>query len=123
MLFNFSMDAENPYILILCGMPALSLKISLGHHQPLNQRLIMRYKMQALTKEETKAYIDYHMNLAGATYPVFSEAAIEAIAAVSRGWPRLINSLATNSMVYGCQKGLKYVDEDAVRLAAMEIGM
>lgn len=123
LLFNFSMDAQNPFVLVLCGMPALTVKLSLGHHQPLAQRLIMRYKLPPLTREETKAYIDHQMKLAGATYPVFSEPAIEAVTTVSRGWPRLINSLGTNSLVYGCQKGLKYVDEEAVRLAAMDLGM
>lgn len=123
MLFNFSMDAENPFILILCGMPSLSMKLSLGHHQPLNQRLIMRYKMQALSREEVKAYIEHQMTLAGSSYPIFQDAAIEAITSVSRGWPRLINSLATNSLVYGCQMGLKYVDDEAVRLAAVDLGM
>lgn len=123
LLFNFSMDAQNPFVLILCGMPALSMKMSLGHHQPLAQRLIMRYKMQPLDKEETKAYIDHQMKLAGATYPVFSETAIEAMATVSRGWPRLINSLGTNSLIYGCQKGLKHIDEEAVRHAAIDLGL
>lgn len=123
LLFNFSMDAQNPFGMVLCGMPALAMKMSLTHHQPLTQRLIMRYKMPALSKEETKAYINHQMQLAGANYPVFSEAAIESIATVSRGWPRLINSLGTNSLVYGCQKGLKHVDEEAVRLAAIDLGM
>jgi len=123
LLFNFSMDSENPVILVLCGLPALSMKLSLTHNQPLNQRLIMRYKMDGLSKEETKGYLEHHMRLAGANYPIFSDSAIEAISVVSRGWPRLINNLATTSLIFGCQKGLKTIDEDAVRQAAVELGM
>jgi general secretion pathway protein A len=123
LLFNFAMDAHNPFILVLCGMPSLLNKLSLAHQQPLNQRLIMRYKMQPLSKPEVAAYIDHQMKLAGANYPVFTDNAIEAITTVSRGWPRLINSLASTSLVYGCQKGLQQVDEDAVRMAASEVGL
>jgi len=36
LLFNFSMDAHNPFILVLCGMPSLLNKLSLTHQQPLN---------------------------------------------------------------------------------------
>ncbi|MFY9324205.1 MAG: hypothetical protein WBJ34_01010 [Syntrophomonadaceae bacterium] len=85
LLFNFSMNANNPFILVLCGMPSLLNKLSLAHQQPLNQRLIMRYKMQPLSKSEVAAYIDHHMKLAGANHPIFTENAIEAIATVSRG--------------------------------------
>jgi len=42
---------------------------------------------------------------------------------VSRGRPRLINNLATTSLIYECQKGLKYIDEEAVRQAAAELGL
>ena len=83
----------------------------------------MRYKMSPLTKEETKSYLEHHMCRAGANYPIFSENAVEAISTVSRGWPRLINNLATTSLIYGCQKGLKHIDEEAVRQSAVELGM
>jgi len=122
-LFNFSMDSVNPFVLILCGLPHLATKLSINHHLPLNQRLIMRYKMQPLTREETKAYLNHQLNLAGAAYPVFTDTAVEAIATVSRGWPRLVNNLAATSLIYGCQNQLKYIDEEAVRQAAVELGL
>lgn len=123
LLFNFVMDSTNPFALVLCGLPQLSVKLSLMHHQPLSQRIMTRYRMQPMGKEEVHAYVDHQMRLAGATYPVFSEPALEAVATVSRGLPRLVNNLATTALVYGCQKGLKQVSEEAVRLAAVEHGL
>jgi type II secretory pathway predicted ATPase ExeA len=123
LLFNYAMDSANPFVLVLCGLPQLGAKLSLVHHQPLSQRIITRYKMQPMGKEEVNAYIDHQMKLAGANYPIFSESALEAIATVSRGLPRLINNLATTALVYGCQRGLKQVNEEAVRLAAVEHGL
>jgi general secretion pathway protein A len=123
MLFNFIMDSENPFTLILCGLPQLSVKLSLGHHQVLSQRVIMRYRMQPLSREECRAYIDHHMRVAGARFPIFTDAAVEAITTVSKGWPRLINNLATTSLVYGCQKSMNVIDEEAVHQASLEIGI
>jgi len=40
----------------------------------------MRYKMQPLTREETRGYLEYEMNQAGATYPVLADTVIEAMA-------------------------------------------
>ncbi|MEN6326281.1 MAG: hypothetical protein ABFD18_08755 [Syntrophomonas sp.] len=34
-----------------------------------------------------------------------------------------LDSLASTSPVYGCQKGLQQVDEDAVRMTASEVGL
>lgn len=83
----------------------------------------MRCKMSPLTKEETKSYLEHHMRLAGSNYPIFSDTAVEAIATVSRGWPRLINNLAATSLIHSCQKLIKYIDEEAVRQAAVELNM
>jgi type II secretory pathway predicted ATPase ExeA len=123
LLFNFSMDSENPFILMLCGLPSLSTKLSLMHQQPLAQRLIMRYKAPPLTPDETRAYLEHHLTLAGARHPIFSENAIAAITTVSRGLPRLINHLATNTLIYGCQMKLEILDEEAVRQAAIDLGL
>jgi len=83
----------------------------------------MRYKIEPLVCEEVKTYLDPQLDLAGATYPVFTDTAVETIATVSQGWPGLINNLAATSLIYGYQKQLKYIDEEAVRQAAVELGL
>ena len=60
-LFNFSMDSENPFILILSGMPFLMDRLSLNQNQSLSQRIVMRYKMTPLKKDEVKKYIEHHL--------------------------------------------------------------
>jgi type II secretory pathway predicted ATPase ExeA len=98
---NFQMDSTNPYILVLAGLPHLKSRLTLNHHRPLSQRIIMKYEIQPLSKEEVSAYIDHHMKLAGAKMPIFTEAAKEAIASQSQGWPRVINTLTMNSLLFG----------------------
>lgn len=122
-LFNFSMDSENPFILLLAGLPNLHSKLALNHNRPISQRLIMRYKMEPLNKEEVANYIQHHMELAGARHQIFRESAISAITSHSRGWPRLINNLATNCLLSGYQMKKEMIDEEVVRLAVQEMSM
>ncbi|MDN5301679.1 MAG: ral secretion pathway protein [Thermoanaerobacteraceae bacterium] len=122
-LFNFEMDSENPFILIIAGLPYLLDRLSLNHNRPLSQRIMMRYKVEPLAKDEVAAYINHHMQLAGAKHTIFSDNAIQAIASLSRGWPRLINKIATHSLLAGYQAKKDLIDEEIVRLAAEDAGI
>jgi type II secretory pathway predicted ATPase ExeA len=121
MLFNFSMDSKNPFVLVMAGLPYLTTRLRLTHAQPLAQRLVMQYKMQPLSKDEVNQYIGHHMKLAGAVTPLFSEQAVEAIASHSGGWPRLVNNLALTSLLLGAQSRQNPIDAEIVRLATAEV--
>lgn len=122
-LFNFQMDSSNPFILVLAGLPHLKTRLNLNHHRPLAQRIIMRYHLQPLNKEDVFAYMEHQLELAGAKMPIFTQAALEAIALRSQGWPRVINTLATNCLLYGAQLKKEQIDEEIVRMAAEESGL
>lgn len=123
LLFNFHMDSTNPFILILSGLPHLKTRLTMNHHRPLSQRMIMRYEIQPLSKEEVSSYIQHHLKIAGAKIPIFSEPAIEAIALRSQGWPRVINTLTVNSLLFGSQMKKEQIDEEIVRLAIEGSGL
>ncbi|MBL5769097.1 hypothetical protein HV454_15840 [Bacillus sporothermodurans] len=116
-LFNFQMDSINPFILIMAGLPHLKTRLTLTHHRPLSQRVIAKFEIQPLSREEVAKYIDHHMKIAGAKMPIFTESAIEAIALRSQGWPRVINKLTINSLLFGSQLKKEQIDEEIVRLA------
>jgi len=122
-LFNFNMDSENPFILVLSGLPYLLNKLMLNQHRPLNQRIVMRYKLEPMNIQEVSCYVRHNMNIAGAKHEVFSEKALNAIAAVSKGWPRLVNLVAMNCLLYGYQAKKEEIDEEVVRIAAEESGL
>ena len=123
LLFNFQMDSTNPFILVLSGLPHLKTKLSINHHRPLSQRLIMKYEIQPLSKDEVSAYIEHHLEVAGAKMPLFNEAAIEAIALRSQGWPRVINTLTINSLLFGSHLKKELIDEETVRMAIEDSGL
>jgi general secretion pathway protein A len=122
-LFNFQMDSTNPFILILAGLPHLKTRLMINHHRPLQQRMIMKYEIQPLSKEEVSTYIDHHLKVAGAKIPIFTESAVEAITLRSQGWPRVINTLTINSLLFGAQLKKKLIDEEIVRLAIEDSGL
>lgn len=119
-LLNFNMDSENPFVLVISGLPFLLDKLSLNQNQSLTQRIIMRYKLTPLNKGEIQKYILHHLELAGAKHAIFSPSAIEAIASRSRGLPRLINSLAVHSLLLGCQLQAEIINEEIVFKASEE---
>lgn len=123
LLFNFQMDSTNPFILILAGLPYLKTRLTMNHHRPLSQRLIMKYEIQPLAKEEIVSYINHHLKIAGAKMPIFTESALEAIALRSQGWPRVINKITINSLLFGFQLKKEQIDEEVVRLAIEDIGL
>lgn len=123
LLFNFRMDSANPFILVLSGLPHLKTRLTLNHHRPLEQRIIMKYEIHPMTRDEVSAYIKHHLELAGAKIPIFTEAAIEAIALRSRGWPRVINTLTINSLLFGSQMNKEQIDEETVKMAIEGSGL
>ncbi|SHF65403.1 hypothetical protein SAMN02745133_03177, partial [Desulforamulus putei DSM 12395] len=40
-----------------------------------------------------------------------------------RGWPRLVNNLATHCLLCGYQAKKELIDEEVVRLAIQEMGL
>jgi general secretion pathway protein A len=51
---------------------------------------------------------------------VFTPATLEAISFESQGCPRVINTLATTRLLYGCQMKREQIDEEIVRMTAEE---
>jgi len=121
MLFNFNMDASNPFILILAGQPLIKNKLALNMCLPLRQRVAARYTMKGLSLQETAGYLDTRMSLAGVERKVFTEQAVASIHSCSNGSPRSINNLAVQSLIYCAWKKTDTVDEEAVFQANLEI--
>jgi len=122
-LFNFSMDSEDPFILILAGLTYFLDKLSLNQNQSLNQRVVMKFHFSPLSNDEIDNYLNHQLELAGANHPIFSPQAVKAIASNSRGLPRLVNKLATNSLLLGYQLKAETINEEIVFKASEEAGL
>ena len=114
LLFSFKMDSQNPFILILSGQPQIRNKLSLSVNAPLKQRITIKHIMQGLKKDELEQYLTSRIKIAGLSENIFTSSALEAIYSISKGIPRLVNNLATASLMYACSKKMHQIDEETV---------
>jgi len=93
-------------------------KLKLTCFQPLRSRISLIFQIDPLSKTEIKDYILFHLKFAGLSKSVFSDDAITAIFNASRGNPRLINTIAFESLNQAAFKNLSEVNQDLVDLVA-----
>ncbi|ABO49077.1 AAA ATPase [Desulforamulus reducens MI-1] len=123
LIFNFKMDSQNPFILVLAGQPLIRSKLSLNINNPLRQRLVVKHIMQGLKPEEIRDYCTSRLKQAGLIEEIFTDSAIDAIYATTKGLPRLINNLVTNCLLYAYYKKLRQIDEEVVYQAQNELNI
>jgi len=121
LLFNFKMDSQNPFILILAGQPLIRNKLALNVNNPLRQRLTVKYLMYGLKRDEVGEYCTSRLKSAGLHEEVFNPAALEAIYGITKGLPRLINNLVTTCLIIASGKKQRQIDEDVVYQAQQEL--
>ncbi len=120
LLTNFQLDDQNLLSVLLIGQPELEKRLDREPYAPLRQRIGMRYHLGPLNLEDTIAYIEHRVRVAGAHRNPFSRAAMEEIHAVSGGIPRLINTLATTSLLDAFGDDAATIDPPRVTSAARE---
>ena len=120
LLTNFQLDDQNLLSVILIGQPELETRLDRPAYEPLRQRIGMRYRLGALTREETEQYVEHRLRIAGAARNPFSPAAIDEIHTVSGGVPRLINTLATTALLDAFGEDAQTIDPSRIAAAARE---
>lgn len=118
---NFNLDSIDPAIFILSGQPHLRERLLRPIHQSFNQRILLKFHLTPLSKEETVRYVEHHMTLAGATAPVFNQSALSAIYQVSAGVCRIINKLAHKALIKGALEKKDTLGEEQVYKASKEL--
>ena len=100
MLTNLETFTEKLLQIVLVGQPELEVKLKQPQLRQLRQRLTLRAKTHPLSIEETRAYIQQRLRIAGATgNPIFEPEAVNAIHRDSRGIPRVINLICEHCLV------------------------
>jgi type II secretory pathway predicted ATPase ExeA len=120
LLTNFQLDDQNLLSVLLIGQPELETRLERAPYAPLRQRIGMRYRLGALTAEETCSYIDHRIRVAGGARNPFSAEAMAEIHAVSGGIPRIINTLATTALLDAFGEDAPSIDPARVSAAARE---
>ncbi|HEY3365933.1 MAG TPA: AAA family ATPase [Symbiobacteriaceae bacterium] len=109
-ILNFQFDSVSPISFGLVGQPELRSKLKLRAYEALLQQVQVRYRLGGLPPDQVGPSIEHQMRLAGAVRPIFSEHAVQALAALTRGIPRLINAYGTGCLLDACAHDQKVVD-------------
>ncbi len=100
LLSNYEEDSRKLLQIVLAGQPELLEVLARPRLRPLAQRIEMFYEIEPLKPEETGAYINRRIEVAGNPDGlVFEPRAVAAIHRHSGGVPRLINTLSDRSLI------------------------
>jgi len=87
----------------------------------LKQRLAVRYHLKALTKDETKGYVQHRLTIAGSSTEIFREDAFNEIYKFSGGLPRRINNICDMALLVGCGEGLDNIGKEVILQVAEDL--
>jgi len=100
MLTNLETFTEKLLQIVLVGQPELETKLKQPQLRQLRQRLTLRAKTHPLTIEETKAYVQQRLRIAGSDgRQIFDGEALSAVHKYSNGIPRVVNLLCEHCLV------------------------
>lgn len=111
LLSNFETPWMKLMQIVIAGQPQLAERLARPSMAQLRQRISSLIRLDPFTPEETNAYVDHRLWVAGyAGPPLFTVGARLQIAEHSRGIPRNINCLCFNAMSLAYAMNMKQID-------------
>ena len=122
LLTNLETSERKLLQIILIGQPELRARVAAPELEQLAQRVIARYHLGALSRDETRQYIAHRLAVAGLQGPLpFQRRALARVHALTGGVPRRINLLCDRALLGAYGAGLREVSQAMVRKAAREV--
>lgn len=121
LLTNYNMDAENRLCLLLLGQTELRRRLAMAVHEALNQRVVVRYHLPPLGRDEIEAYLAHRLERAGGQLVLFDPAAQEALFQATGGLPRKLNLLAHHALLAAALARARSVTIEHVQAAMPEV--
>lgn len=119
-LYEYGINNVDYLSIVLLGTNEIKDELRKTKYEAFKQRIIMRYELENLTREETKEYIRTRLELSGQNKMIYKEEALNALYGVTKGNIRKLNHIVVTSLMIGYQKEMKMIDEEVIRLAKKE---
>jgi general secretion pathway protein A len=116
MLLNLQANDRQLLSLVLFGLP--SLRVALDGLDAFRQRMAFCLSLDTPDEKQTGQYIEFRLEKAGATKPIFTEDAVRAIYEESHGILRNVNKLCDICLYEGQKRNAQDVSVALVRVAA-----
>jgi type II secretory pathway predicted ATPase ExeA len=123
LLTNLETSSEKLVQIILSGQPELEDKLRQPELRQLRQRVSLWCRTQAISGDQTGAYIAQRLLIAGTSNPIFTEEAVQAIHRASRGIPRIINLICEHSLITGYVEQIAQIPERIVLAVAEDLDL
>ena len=120
-LSNIEFETRKLINIFFVGQRELKEMLLEERNWPLKQRITYNYHLMPLVEQETAAFIEHRLKVAGATKKIFSKEAIREIHNFSKGVPRLINIICDHSLMTGYSNTLTVIDVDVINECAEEL--
>ena len=115
LLANLETNTEKLFQIVLCGQPELRETLNQPGLRQLKQRISLRCSIKPLTMDEVNKYIRFRLRTAGAErVDIFDASAMELIARVSLGIPRVVNNVCDNALLQGYALNREVVSRDII---------
>lgn len=129
LLSNFETDEAKLLQIVLVGQPDLENVLRRDDMQQLNQRVARRCELHPLSASEVGDYIERRLTVAaspdGEAAPVdsstqvrFTPAAVNTVAQLSGGIPRVVNTLCDRTLDAAYERQVRTIEPDVVMAAA-----
>jgi type II secretory pathway predicted ATPase ExeA len=123
LLTNLETSSEKLLQIVLSGQPELEEKLYHPSLRQLRQRVSLWCRTQPLNLEETQAYIEERLRIAGASKPVFLPEATELVYRYSKGIPRIINLLCEHSLIGAYAEQINPIPAHLVESVGLELDL
>ncbi|MCC6643020.1 MAG: AAA family ATPase [Deltaproteobacteria bacterium] len=124
LLSNLETPTSKLLQIMLVGQPELAEMLARPDLRQLRQRIVLRHHLRPFDDEESVAYIDERLRLAGYTgQGLFDRGALREIHAVTGGIPRLLNTVCDSALLIGFSREIPVIGKAVVREAAQDLAL
>ncbi len=121
LLTNLETTTQKLLQILLIGQPELQGMMAKPELRQLGQRITARYHLTPLSSDETAAYIEHRLEVAGCRRPLFTKGTLNLIHRLSGGIPRLINTICDRALLGAYGRKCMVVNRRLARKAAAEV--
>ncbi|MGB2259629.1 MAG: AAA family ATPase [Porticoccaceae bacterium] len=121
LLSNLETHTHKLLHILLVGQPELLEILAQKELRQLNQRVVSRFHLLPLVKDDLANYVNHRLHRAGAKRPIFDRACMATLFKLTNGVPRLINLVCQHSLLAAYSTEARQVTPKLVKQAAAEI--
>ncbi|MCE5334684.1 MAG: AAA family ATPase [Desulfobacteraceae bacterium] len=121
LLTNLETNERKLLQIILIGQPELRERLARPELRQLAQRIVARYHLKPLSREELAPYVSHRLQVAGLRAEIFTAQSLRSLYAYSGGIPRIINAICDRALLGAFVQDKRRIEKKILVKAAREV--